>query len=678
MIRLQKMVLMVCAASVVFGSGELCGEVTGGGGVAERVARAFSADMRRAEVRLAEVAEELERLPELRASPLAERYGHRSDTLLNQDAPHWVQFDLGRPWAIDRIVAIPVHIPNLGEQGEGYGFPLRFKIEVADNPEMLGAATVVDRTVEDVVNPGRFPMIFHIDPEEGRYVRFTSTRHVPVDGGFMWAMEELLLLSGNNVLSGNEWGGVPSQLTAAGSLSLFPHWSLERVNDGQSALGLPVSTEASPSQGYLSAVTDDTREVKWLEVDLGKVYAIDEVRLVAADSEEFEVVAGRGNPRRMMVELSKDPTFSGEMWRRRAGGGKVLGFPGGCAEMLHSAGYRARYLRIVTSELWGREGQHAFALAEVQVYSGGENVALGKSVRASDVTDKPDSAGWAPEFVVDGFSSRHRLIEYPEYLGMIELRGRLGGERDSLIEVRDCKVRVTGLVLSYGGGTLGAMGLLGWGWMLVRQKAVRRRAVAELRDQIARDLHDDIGSNLGGIVLLSEMGSLHGGDKEARDDFATIKDAAEETSQSMQDIVWLIQRGNMGLRNLVARMRKATEIILGEDVASLTVDPPDFLNCELSLFFRRHVFFAFKEMLNNVRKHAEATVVEVHITIEKRYLEFEIRDNGVGFDPQSITEPGNGLNNLKRRAARLNGSCQLESTAGAGTRVNFRAPLKSK
>ena len=249
-------------------------------------------------------------------------------------------------------------------------------------------------------------------------------------------------------------------------------------------------------------------------------------------------------------------------------------------------------------------------------------------------------------------------------------------ERDALIDKRHRKIRQTGGMLAYGGIGVGTLAVLGWGWMLARQKTMRRRAVAQLREQIARDLHDDIGSNLGGIVLLSEMGSRHSTEPQAREDFEAIKVAADATSQSMQDIVWLIQRGNTGLRDLVTRMRQSARALLGEEVLALTVDPTGFSDVQLSLFFRRHVFFAFKETLNNVRKHAGATEVEARIVIEGRSLGFEVRDNGVGFNPLDLTERGFGLANLQRRANRLHGNFRLDSSPGAGTFVSFKAPIR--
>jgi signal transduction histidine kinase len=117
--------------------------------------------------------------------------------------------------------------------------------------------------------------------------------------------------------------------------------------------------------------------------------------------------------------------------------------------------------------------------------------------------------------------------------------------------------------------------------------------------------------------------------------------------------------------------------IVGDKELCVTVEPPEFRDRELSLLFRRHVFFAFKEALNNVRRHAAATVVEVCITIQPADMVFSIRDNGVGFEPAAAPATGHGLANLVRRAARLKGTCRVASSPGRGTRVEFQAPLKS-
>ncbi|NIP95944.1 MAG: hypothetical protein GWO24_21915, partial [Akkermansiaceae bacterium] len=108
---------------------------------ADHTARLFSPKIRAAERRLAEIEEVVASLPELYSGPRGSRFGFHSETIPNQFEPHSLDIDLGRSWPIDSIVAIPVHLPTRGVSGEGYGFPLRFKIEVfkttdRGNPEL--------------------------------------------------------------------------------------------------------------------------------------------------------------------------------------------------------------------------------------------------------------------------------------------------------------------------------------------------------------------------------------------------------------------------------------------------------------------------------------------------------------------------------------------------------------
>jgi len=313
-------------------------------------------------------------------------------------------------------------------------------------------------------------------------------------------------------------------------------------------------------------------------------------------------------------------------------------------------------------------------MAEIQAYSGDMNVALGKTVTASDAWE---AGGWSIAAAVDGFGSRHRLVEMPEYLELIARRGILESERDSLAERRAAKLRAVDFGLRYGGGALGVAAGCGWGWMLLRQRIMREKAVAQLRDQIARDLHDDIGSNLGGITLLSEMGNAHSSDPQAREDFRVIKEAADEASASMRDIVWLIGRKSTGLRDQVSKMRQSAQLMLGDREFTITVEPENFRDRRLSLLFRRHALFAYKEALNNIRKHSGAAKVEVGIRLDPTHLTFSIRDDGGGFDPHIAEKAGHGLANLRRRAERLGGSVRIESSPGEGSEVTFSAPLKS-
>ncbi len=640
----------------------------GDGGLESMVRLVYPA-LGRMEGRIKEIDGELTKLPVPKDQTWGGRFGYHSGSLVGEDEPSWAQYGLGRVAAVDGIVLVPVDLSYLGKQGEGYGFPKRFKVEVADNPEMEGAVTVVDCSRADVPNPGKYPRSWTFSAVSGRYVRVTSLKHPWEEGGFFWAMEEMMVMSdGENV-------GVGSEKSASTWLDLGPQWALTRLCDGQSALGMPVDVNTpSPSRGYLSAGTKEANQHKWLSVDLRESCVIDRVKVLPLESDEYEVVGGRGFPRSFIIELSNDPEFKQVVWQGGRGS-YPLGYPSGCAITLQVPGVKARYVRLTATGMWLRDGLYRFGLAELQVDSEGKNVALGKPVSAYDRADKPDGSGWAPEYLVDGYSSKFRLIEWPEYLDAMEKRRLLLGERADLKD-RCAKARSLGRRLLFSSGVVVLFVLTGgWLWTVLRGSMLRRREIALMREQIARDLHDDIGSNLGGIMLLSEAASLHTHDEQSREDFGLIRSAAEETSTSMRDIVWLIRGGHTSLRELLAKMRESALRILGDGNVSLRIEPADHQERELSLLFRRHVLMAFKETLNNIRKHAEATEVSISIHLTARTFAFTVRDNGKGFDPDLTGQLGHGLTNLKRRAERLGGSVLIESHPGKGSTVTFHAPL---
>lgn len=638
--------------------------------------RTLSPEFRRIELRVAEIQTELKKLPAPRKTTWGSRYGHRSGDLATETTPDWVQLDLGSTRRIDMVALVPVWLSFQGPLGAGYGFPKRFRIELADNPGMRDAVILVDHSESDVVNPGRNPMVMEVAPTEGRYLRLTSLKHTKEDGKYFWALEELIALEGNS----NVARSVP--MTQSSYMDLFPLWATVRLVDGQHALGMPVDvTRPSPNKGYLSAIIPYSVELSgelpadvapWCMVDLGKAEEVEQIRVLPLESDDYEVYGGRGYPRVFGLQLALDPRFEQVVWE----GGRgtyPLGYPAGCAITFQIPRIEARYVRIVASRLWSRDDIQCFGLAELQVYGGGQNLALGKPVSVKDQVEMGEDAGWAPAHLVDGFTSRFRLIEWPQFLQMMARRGVLEREREALEERLAGKLMLGSRLVFAGGTTLLVALLAGCIWILVWQRNERRLAMLQLRRQISRDLHDDIGSNLGGIALLSEIGSKHCRDEDSRQDFQTIHEAAEQASLSMRDIVWLVQRDEVGLKDMVMRMREAAEMILRRVQHDFVVDPALFKDRKLSLFFRRHLFFAYKEVLNNIRKHSRAGRVEIQISIGAGMLRFRVRDDGAGFDPAQCIVEGHGLGNLQRRARRLEGRVEIRSKPGSGCEVIFEA-----
>jgi ligand-binding sensor domain-containing protein/anti-sigma regulatory factor (Ser/Thr protein kinase) len=217
----------------------------------------------------------------------------------------------------------------------------------------------------------------------------------------------------------------------------------------------------------------------------------------------------------------------------------------------------------------------------------------------------------------------------------------------------------------------GAGGLLG----VYAARRARRRQMERLRVRIARDLHDEIGSSLWSITLLTRVlikdGQLA---PQARQDVDEIARIANQTSNAIRDIIWLINPSFDTMHDLLLRTKDfAATALRGVEYRLHCAEAA--LTRKLPLDLRQNLFLFFKEALTNVARHARATVVEVRIELHGSRWRIAIRDNGVGFDPEN-TVTGNGLRNLRARAARMGATVDIQSRPGQGTTLTLTtAPI---
>ncbi len=215
--------------------------------------------------------------------------------------------------------------------------------------------------------------------------------------------------------------------------------------------------------------------------------------------------------------------------------------------------------------------------------------------------------------------------------------------------------------------TLALLLLAGALYLLYRLRVAQLLAVERLRVGIARDLHDDIGSTLSSISILSQLAEY---DPAPAPVLAQIGENARQTLAAMDDIVWAINPAHDAPRDLTARIRAHAATLLepaGLDFTFATEPPPTGL--KLPMRVRREVFLIFKELLNNALKYAQARHIRLGLTYETRHLTLTVEDDGIGFDPTAPARGGgNGLANMRARAALLGGTLELETVVGGGTK----------
>jgi len=201
-----------------------------------------------------------------------------------------------------------------------------------------------------------------------------------------------------------------------------------------------------------------------------------------------------------------------------------------------------------------------------------------------------------------------------------------------------------------------------------------QRALDQERTRIARDIHDDLGSTLTRIVLLTELGRREPAQTHTPDGhLAAIQTAARDITRRLDEIVWAINPGNDTLDALVTYISKMAADQARAAGLRCRLDLPSVLpTWPLTGSVRHNLFLASKEALHNAIKHADPDELRLRLVQREDSFDLEISDDGVGLPAAPETMGGDGLVNLRERLAALGGECLIRSAPGQGTVVRRR------
>lgn len=215
------------------------------------------------------------------------------------------------------------------------------------------------------------------------------------------------------------------------------------------------------------------------------------------------------------------------------------------------------------------------------------------------------------------------------------------------------------------------VGFLSFRSFKLRKKLEKQEAIVQERHRISADLHDDVGSGLSKITLLSELLKTQAKTPENRKEAEKISNTALELSSTISEIIWALNSNNDYLENMVAYIRRyAAEYFEDSPVILKVVTQGKILPTPINGEHRRNIFYSVKEALNNILKHAEATEAVLKFVVIDDKLDVIISDNGKGLPDGDLNRFGNGINNMRDRMKNISGKFKIESHHGTRIILN--------
>jgi signal transduction histidine kinase/ligand-binding sensor domain-containing protein len=210
---------------------------------------------------------------------------------------------------------------------------------------------------------------------------------------------------------------------------------------------------------------------------------------------------------------------------------------------------------------------------------------------------------------------------------------------------------------------------------LRKSREERLVELEQVRKRIATDLHDDIGSSLTRICLLSEVAQRQGIERPADGPLPVIAGLSRELVDSMSDIVWAINPEKDSLGDLTQRMRHfASDVCAARGIDCRFWLPNSERDLRVGANVRRELFLIFKEAVNNLVRHSGCSEAGIEFRVEAERLFLKVTDNGRGFDAQGKSN-GHGLTSMRARTECLNGTVEIVSDREVGTAMTFVIPM---
>jgi signal transduction histidine kinase len=588
--------------------------------------------------------------------------GYRSAAHDQKNNVEWIEIDLGSDFLIDEVVLVPTiwRHPTKGFQADA--FPARFKILTGSTDDSAGSV-IVDSDSLGHILPRIAPLRIPTHGARGSWLRVEaselSTR--AFDGRHVFQLAEIFVFQQKDNLALSRPLRTSSNVNdSAGA------WDERFLVDGFT----PYLMNAAVGDKSLAYVSQQGT-LPELQIDLGQVFELSSLNFHAVEQSDTVPQAYAGNlgiPRHMVVEGALKPDFSDARRLLEYRQEKINDT--GPIIMRRFAPTPSRYVRFSPQLPSFQSFQSPpelvrLGFAEIELFSEGHNVAIGREVTSHPVTRI--DAFRSLSSLTDGHNLYGQILSVRDWLEELSRRHELETERPVVtaeLSLRYARQQQNLTRTSW----LAAALAVGIGFILLLGHILRLRQAAGIKQRFAADLHDELGADLHTIGLLCDL---------AKDSV----DSRDEMLELLDRIRVFTQRSGMAARyctdmleakglceDLVDEMKRTSRRMLADLEHDLHIEGEPVLQ-GLSPRRRIDLFLFYKESLTNIIRHSGATRVTTHIIAREQDVTLNIADNGHGVENVS---PPQVPASLERRARLLRAQVALKVPPAGGTRITLK------
>ena len=614
------------------------------------------------EQRAASINSELEKLASYSLLSGVGPVGYRSDPHKGPNNPEWIQIELGKEQTIDQVVLVPAIWRDARSGFRADGFPQEFRVVVGSDKDTKGSV-VASFGKQDRLLPRISPVVASFPATRASWVRVEATVLTPRawDGLYIFQLSEVFVFSGED----NVALRMPVQ-TSSSRQDKGGARRKEFLVDGFVPY-LMDAAQGDQSVAFLSNIGIGDRPE--LIIDLGSSLPLNRIHLHSLDLDDTvppSTSADFCTPRHLIVEGANRPDFSDAV--RLVEYQLKSIYDAGPIIMRRFSESKCRYVRLTAiapfiNDLNESSGSQ-IGFAEIEIFSQGRNIALGKPVQAIfPVNDQERSLS----ALTDGRNLYGDILSLRGWLGELARRHDLEAERPLVAaELGERYARQkTYLKWMAWLATLLGVGII---VTILINRISRMRYVALIRERLAADLHDELGASIHTIGLLSDLA------EDARVDpqrlstiHRRIRAETELSGAAVRHCTDMLQADSL-YTDLLADMQRASNRIMAKLEHQISISGDQYLTA-LPSRTRADLFLFYKECLVNISRHSAATRFTTNLMATRCGIHLRISDNGRGL---ALSGEAGIPSSIKRRARLMGAKVTVDSPKEGGVSIDLK------